>query len=76
MRRPSGTWVMPFKTTSCGATPTSELPSKRTSPWRGASRPERVRRVVVLPAPLFPRSVTISPCATRNEMPFNAWISP
>ena len=76
MRRPSGTWVMPFSTTSWGAMPRSEEPSNRTSPCRGARRPESVARVVVLPAPLLPSSVTISPWPTRKEIPLSAWISP
>ena len=39
------------------------LPSKVTLPRRGWSRPLIVLRVVVLPAPLAPMSVTISPSA-------------
>jgi hypothetical protein len=34
------------------------------------------RSVVVLPAPLAPMSVTISPSASRSETPFSAWIAP
>ena len=33
------------------------------------SKPEMVRSVVVLPAPLPPMSVTIAPCSILNEMP-------
>ena len=76
MRRPSGTWVMPFCTMSWGAIDRSEVWSSRTSPVLGASRPESARSVVVLPAPLLPSSVTISPSATLNDTPFKAWISP
>jgi len=38
--------------------------------------PEIVRRVVVLPAPLAPISVTISPGSTRSEIPLIAWMWP
>ncbi len=76
MRRPSGTWVMPLRTTSWAATPTREAPSKRTSPRAGPEEPRERASVVVLPAPLLPSSVTISPWPTRNEMPLRAWISP
>jgi hypothetical protein len=36
-------------------------PSKRTSPRRGRSRPEIVRSMVVLPAPLAPTTDSVSP---------------
>jgi hypothetical protein len=34
------------------------------------------RSVVVLPAPLAPISVTISPALTVRSMPWSAWIAP
>jgi len=40
------------------------------------SKPEMVRSVVVLPAPLPPMSVTIAPCSILNEMPPSALIAP
>src|SRR5579864_9404780 len=36
------------------------------SPWSGSSRPAIMRRVVVLPQPLGPRSTSSSPCSTSN----------
>ena len=44
------------------------LPSKTTLPWRTLRSPEMVLSVVVLPAPLAPISVVISPSSTPNEM--------
>ena len=51
-------------------------PSKRISPPAGASRPEMVRRVVVLPAPFVPTSATISAAATCSVTPRSAWTGP
>src|SRR5215510_14153169 len=76
MRRPSGTWVTPRRTMAWEATPTSEPPSKTTSPSRGTRSPEMARRVVVLPAPLLPRRATTSPSPTWKVTPFKARISP
>ncbi len=45
-------------------------------PLLGRSMPLTARSVVVLPAPLAPISVTISPLATLKETPFSAWIAP
>ena len=45
-------------------------------PGRGFSRPEIVRRVVDLPAPLAPISVTMVPASTRKEMPWSASMGP
>ena len=45
-------------------------------PARGAIKPEIVRSVVVLPAPLLPMSVTISPSSTCSETPWSALILP
>src|SRR6266550_2579807 len=45
----------------------TEMPSTRTSPWLGARMPPMIRLAVVLPAPLGPRSATISPGWTWNE---------
>ena len=52
------------------------LPSKVTLPPTTLRKPEMVRMVVVLPAPLAPTSVTISPSLTVKEIPFNASIFP
>ncbi len=45
-------------------------------PAVGASSPEMQRRVVVLPAPLAPIRVTISPGMTRSAMPLSTVIGP
>ena len=76
MRRPSGTCTTPRVTTSCGGTCVMSSPSKRTLPSLGTSRPLTVLSVVVLPAPLAPMSVTISPSSTLIETPRRAWILP
>ena len=76
MRRPSGTWAMPRNTIWCAGTPTSGWPSSVIFPRRGATSPEMLRSVVVLPAPLLPRIATISPLSTRSPTPFSAWIPP
>ena len=44
------------------------LPSKTTLPWRTLRSPEMVFSVVVLPAPLAPISVVISPSSTPKVM--------
>src|SRR5207247_7129544 len=45
-------------------------------PPDGASRPQRIRMVVDLPAPLGPRNPKISPLLTLNEMWSTATKSP
>ena len=76
IRRPSGAWPIPRITSSCGGTWLMSAPSSSTEPWRGWSRPLIVRSVVVLPAPLAPIRVTISPRRTSAVMPRSAWIAP
>jgi hypothetical protein len=51
-------------------------PSSVMVPVVGRFNPERVRSVVVLPAPLAPISVTILPAGTSNEMPLMALMTP
>ncbi len=51
-------------------------PLKLTVPRRARAVPRIVRSVVVLPAPLPPISVTISPGATESETPRSAWMLP
>jgi hypothetical protein len=46
------------------------------SPAVGRKSPDRVRNVVVLPAPLPPINVTIWPASTVKLMPFTASIAP
>ncbi len=76
MRRPSGEWASPMATILWAPTPSSGRPSKLIFPVAGLSSPERVRRVVVFPAPLVPMRVTTSPASTVNEMPLTASILP
>ena len=45
-------------------------------PPLGLTRPEIVRSVELLPAPLEPMSVTICPSCTSNEMPLTASMPP
>ncbi len=52
------------------------VPSKRTMPSAGASRPETTRNTVVLPAPLAPKSAVNPPSATVSETPANATRGP
>ena len=54
----------------------SRVPLNVIAPVRGRSRPEMVRRVVDLPAPLEPMSVTISPSLTTRETPLTAAMLP
>src|SRR5215831_5756054 len=54
----------------------SSRPSSVMEPLRLASRPMIARMVVVLPAPLRPRSVTTSPAFTSKVMPCRMWLSP
>ena len=51
-------------------------PSNRISPLRGRSKPETVRKVVVLPAPFAPIRVTTCPASTFNEMSFRVRMLP
>src|SRR2546427_7063329 len=52
------------------------VPSKRIEPSRRAIMPMMAFRVVVLPTPLRPRSVTTSPRRTSNCAPCRMWDSP
>ena len=56
--------------------PSIRWPSKEIEPALGGISPESVRRVVVLPAPLVPISVTTWPASTLKQMPLTAWILP
>jgi len=74
--RPSGDWQMPSSTILEGSTKVMSWPSNMTWPRAGCIRPEMVRRVVVLPAPLDPISATISPLSTCRLTPWSAWTLP
>ena len=75
-RRPSGDWLMPILTTLWGASSVMSSPWKWIDPSRGWLSPLIERRVVDLPAPFDPISVTTSPSRTSIEMPFSASIDP
>jgi len=75
-RRPSGLCAIPFLTIVCGAAVVISVPSKWIEPCRGRFSPLIARRVVDLPAPFAPISVTISPVPTRRVTPLSAWIAP
>ena len=66
----------PTRTSSWAGVFEMSLPSNSTVPSRGWSSPLIVLRVVVLPAPLEPMSVTISPRPTSRSMPWSAWMWP
>src|SRR3990172_4564445 len=51
-------------------------PSNRIRPWRRRTSPDIARRVVLLPAPLLPIRVTISPGFTSSETPRSAMMPP
>src|SRR5580765_3641927 len=51
-------------------------PKTRTVPSSGASSPQMVRIVVVLPAPSGPMTPNISPASTLNETPSSAFVGP
>jgi hypothetical protein len=67
--RPSGTWQRPRATIWCGGSFEMSSPLKVMPPCFARSRPEMVRRVVVLPAPLPPMSVTMRPASMWNDTP-------
>ena len=73
---PSGTWLMPSRTIFSAGMVVMSCPLNVIEPVRERRRPEMVRRVVDLPAPLAPISVTISPSFTLKETPWSAWIAP
>jgi hypothetical protein len=52
------------------------LPWNSMLPLRGSMIPEMVFRMVVLPAPLEPSTVAISPCRTFRLTPRMALIGP
>ena len=75
IRRPSGTRVRPWRTTSWELFGRG-LPSKRIEPESAAFAPAIVLRRVDFPAPFAPITATISPAPTRSETPDRALIPP
>ena len=61
---------------SCAGMRVMSSPANVIFPALAGVRPEIERRVVVLPAPLEPISVTTSPASTASETPFSASIEP
>ena len=76
MRRPSGEWISPMRTMSWAGAAVMSRPRKVILPSEARTSPEMVFKVVLLPAPLAPSSVTICPCLTVRLIPFSAWILP
>src|SRR5262249_1716324 len=75
-RRPSGTRAMPAAVRAWAGSRVTSTPSKRILPFLEDIEPATPRMVVLLPAPLAPIRVTISPSATWNDTPRTAAISP
>src|SRR5690606_8269514 len=67
---------MPWRAVRCSGTCSMSLPSKRMLPLRLRMMPTIARSAVVLPTPLRPSRVTVSPCCTSRSMPCSAWLSP
>src|ERR1700722_8630568 len=73
--RPSGTCATPRRTTSSVAMPLIASPPRMISPCV-RTMPQIARRVVVLPAPLAPRSAVTPPSSTTKSMPCRTFVSP
>src|SRR5262245_10888289 len=73
---PSGTWLKPSLTTWSGSIRWISRPLKTTVPFCGSMTPDTVLRIVVLPAPLAPRMVTMFPAGTAKLTPRMARIGP
>lgn len=58
---------MPRLMIRCGASPAISEPSNRIDPELGASVPESMLKIVLLPEPLGPIRPRISPCSTLND---------
>src|SRR5581483_3276176 len=67
---------MPSRTIAWGGRPWIGRPANRTAPRPGCSSPTTVRSVVVLPAPLRPRSTVTAPGRARSETPCRTWWPP
>ena len=74
--RPSGTCAMPCRATQSGSRPMMLRPANETVPFCGSMAPHTDFRIVVLPAPLAPRIVTIWPSLTSKLTPRMAVIGP
>ncbi|CPL38506.1 Uncharacterised protein [Bordetella pertussis] len=68
--------AMPLRMMWCVSACVMSLPSKVMTPSRARGLPHTVMSKVVLPAPLAPIRVTISPCLTSTDTPLSAWMAP
>src|SRR6185503_5251758 len=75
-RRPSGTRAMPAALRAWAGSRLTSAPAKVIFPFLGKSDPATPRSVVLLPAPLAPIRVTISPSATSKDRSRTAGTSP
>ncbi|EDS88086.1 conserved hypothetical protein [Burkholderia pseudomallei S13] len=75
-RRPSGEIASPRRMISCVGIAVISSPSNNTRPLDARGVPHTVIISVVLPAPLLPISVTISPFFTSIDTPDSASIAP
>src|SRR3954466_5125504 len=75
-RRPSGTSAMPAAVRAWAGSRVTSTPSKRILPFLESIDPATPRRVVLLPAPLAPIRLTISPSATSKDRSRTAGTSP
>ncbi len=71
-RRPSGTSVMPRRTTSSAERPPTGRPRKATESAGTSISPAMARSSVLLPAPLAPMIASTSPASTASETPKSA----
>ena len=67
---------MPERTIDSGALPTSDSSAQEIAPLLARSKPEIVRRSVLLPAPLAPITVVIFPSVAVKETPSSARTAP
>jgi hypothetical protein len=72
--RSSGTYTTPRRAIRSASIRSMRSPSSSTVPFRGWSfrRPAMLRRRVVLPAPLGPRTARISPASSSTDAPASA----
>src|SRR3954469_4240523 len=75
-RRPSGTSAMPAAVRAWAGSRVTSTPSKKILPFVESIDPATPRRVVLLPAPLAPIRLTISPSATSKDRSRTAGTSP
>jgi hypothetical protein len=67
---------MPARAMRSGASRSMRRPRKLMVPAPARVRPMIERTVVVLPMPLRPSSVAISPCEICRERPNSTWLAP